>query len=171
MRALIKLIDRINEITGRVVAWITMVITAIVFMEVILRYFFNAPTSWGYEVNNYLQCGLVMLAGGYTLMHGGHVRVDIMYRFYDARRRAWVDVLTALLVLTPAVPMLWFGWELSWEAMVTGQRSVSAAELLLWPSMMAVPMGVVLLVLQALANALKAGLFLASGREMEANHG
>lgn len=165
MRSLLRAVNAINDFVGRLVAWISLVITALVFLEVLLRYVFNSPTTWAYEVNLYLQCALVMLAGGYTLMHGGHVRVDIVYRFYDARKRAWVDILTAVLVLTPALPMLYYGGELALEALVTGQRSVSAAELLLWPSMAAVPVGVAFLLLQALANALRAGLFLANGRD------
>jgi TRAP-type mannitol/chloroaromatic compound transport system permease small subunit len=165
MRSLLKAINAINGFMGRTVSWLTLAITALVFMEVFLRYIFNAPTTWSYEVNNYLQCALVMLAGGYTLMHGGHVRVDILYRFYDARKKAWVEILTAVLVITPALPILYFGGELAWEALVTGQRSVSAAELLLWPSMATVPVGVTLLLVQALANAAAAGIFLATGRE------
>lgn len=166
MRPLLRAINAVNNFMGKAVAWIALVITGLVFLEVLLRYLFNAPTTWAYEVNNYLQCALVMLAGGYTLMHGGHVRVDIIYRFYDQRKKAWVEVLTALLVAIPALPMLYFGGELAWEAMITGQRSVSAAELLLWPSMATVPVGVALLLLQALANALRAGIFLATGREV-----
>ncbi|MFH1060018.1 MAG: TRAP transporter small permease subunit [Pseudomonadota bacterium] len=165
MRSLLRAIDVVNHWVGRAVAWVSLVITALVFLEVLLRYVFNSPTTWAYEVNLYLQCTLVMLAGGYTLLHGGHVRVDIVYRFYDQRRKAWVDILTAFLVLAPALPMLYFGGGLAWEALMTGQRSVSAAELLLWPSMATVPVGVALLLMQALANALRAGIFLATGRE------
>ena len=39
-----------------------------------MRYFFNMPTIWVHE-SSYLLLGMqYLLAGGYTLLHGGHVR-------------------------------------------------------------------------------------------------
>ncbi len=154
MGSLVRAIGHLSEVVGKAVAPLTAVITLLVFVEVICRYLLNAPTSWTNEVENYLQIGLVMLGGGYALHHGGHVRVDVLYRNFGARGKAWVDVFTALCVLASMTPIVYFGADLSWEAFETGQTSVSAAEIILWPSMVMVPVGAALVGLQALAGGL-----------------
>ncbi|PIX19864.1 MAG: TRAP transporter permease DctQ, partial [Deltaproteobacteria bacterium CG_4_8_14_3_um_filter_51_11] len=75
MERAIRLINRLSIGLGLLVAPLTAIITALVFYEVICRYFLNAATSWTAEVENYLQVTLVMLGGAYCLSHGSHVRV------------------------------------------------------------------------------------------------
>jgi TRAP-type mannitol/chloroaromatic compound transport system permease small subunit len=93
------------------------------------------------------------------------VRVDVLYRHFSEKRKAWVDILTALMITLMAVPMVWFGGYLTWEAFESGQTSVSAAEIVLWPSMATVPLGATLIILQAWASASLAMRFLATGRK------
>jgi TRAP-type mannitol/chloroaromatic compound transport system permease small subunit len=133
-----------------------------------MRYVLGSPTSWTAEVENYLQIGLVMLGGGYALHHGGHVRVDVLYRNFGERGKAWVDVFTMLCVLAAAGPIIYFGAELSWEAFETGQTSVTAAEIILWPSMVTVPIGTALVALQAIAGGLNGMATLAKPKSSEA---
>ena len=160
-----QVVGRLNLVAGFVVAPLTGIITLLVFYEVVCRYILNAATSWTAEVQNYLQIALVMLGGGYTLYHNGHVRVDVLYRHFSEKRKAWVDILTALMITLMAVPMVWFGGYLTWEAFETGQTSVSAAEIVLWPSMATVPLGATLIILQAWASAFMAMRYLATGRK------
>ncbi|MCA1988104.1 MAG: TRAP transporter small permease subunit [Desulfarculus sp.] len=170
MQKIIQGIGKVNVWLGYLVAPITLILTALVFYEVVLRYFLSTSSSWSAEVQNYLQIALVMLGGGYTLFHGGHVRVDVLHRGFGPRTKAIVDLVTAITVLVFAGPMVWHGAILTWEALESGQTSVSAAELILWPSMATVPLGVACLALQAVAGALSAFLRLGSGAGGEAGH-
>ena len=170
--------DRFTTGMGKVSVWlgylvapITLILTLLVFYEVVLRYWLNSPSSWSAEVQNYFQIALVMLGGAYTLRHGGHVRVDVVHRRFGPRGRAVVDLITALTVLTFATPMVWYGGLLTWEALESGQTSVSAAEIVLWPSMATVPIGVACLALQAVAGAVTACRDLALGQGGEVGHG
>lgn len=156
------LAGRLSVLGGQVAAPLAGLITLLVLYEVLVRYFLAAPTSWTAEVENYLQIGLVMLGGGYGLYHGGHVRVDVLWRNFSERTKAWVEIITGLIVWVAMLPILYYGAELAWEALETGQTSVTAAEIVLWPSMAAVPVGAALLLLQSLANAIKAAATLGS---------
>ena len=49
----------------------------------------------------YLHAMLFMLASGYTLKHNAHVRVDVLYRNFSPRRKAWVDIFGTLFLLFP----------------------------------------------------------------------
>ncbi len=147
---------KLNIVVGKSIAPLTAIITLLVLYEVLVRYILSAPTSWTAEVENYLQIALVMLGGGYALHHGGHVRVDVFYRKLGPRGLAWVEIITMALVFIALGPIIYYGVELSWEAFETGQTSVTAAEIILWPSMACVPVGCALVVLQAAANGLSA---------------
>jgi len=42
-----------------------------------------------------------MLVAGYTLLHNGHVRVDVFYRTMSPRAKAWVDLLGTIFLIWP----------------------------------------------------------------------
>jgi TRAP-type mannitol/chloroaromatic compound transport system permease small subunit len=169
MRAFIAIVGKINLATGRMVAPLTLIITIFVLFEVLARYFFNAPTTWSNEVNQYLLCALVMLGAGYTLKNRAHTRVDIIYINMSQAKKDWVEILSGLIVLLFCCPIIYFGTIIAHEAYVTGETSVSAAQLVLWPSQAVVPIGAFLLALQGLANSLVAALSLAGLQEGDAS--
>lgn len=156
-------------VLGKMVAPISLVLTGLVLMEVFARYFFNAPTTWSNEVDQYLLCALVMFGGGYTLRKNAHTRVDIIYIRFTDRGMAKIEVLTAILAIIFTLPMIQYGGKLALEALISGQTSVSAAQLPLWPSMATVPLGALFLLLQALANGMKAVHYLKTGETLEAS--
>ena len=130
--------------------------------EVVSRYFFNAPTRWSNEISQYLLAAVAMLGAGYCLVHDDHVRVDILHRNFGPKARAVIDILTFLLVLVFVSAIIWKGGELCWDALDHDKRSMTILELPLFPSMVMVPIGGILLGLQSLAHALRA-LFLLTG--------
>lgn len=159
-----KWVGRISQAVGYAMAPLCGIIALLVVYEVVTRYFLATSSSWTSEVENYLQIAMVMLGGAYCLHHGGHVRVDVLFRNFGAKGKAWVDIITAVMVLLASLPIMYFGFDLAWEALETGQTSVTAAEIILWPSMATVPLGFLLVTLQALANALQ-GFGVLAGRQ------
>lgn len=111
-------IDRINEGIGRAVAWCALALVAIQFVAVVQRYVFGLGWIWVEESIVYVHATLFMAGAAYTLLHDGHVRVDIFYRDADRRTRAWVDLLGTVLFLWPvsaliidkAWPYVWASW-------------------------------------------------------------
>ncbi len=101
-------VDALNEYVGRGVAWLTLAMVLITFSVVIMRYVFSFGFVWLQESYVWLH-GIVFMAGaGYTLLHGGHVRVDIFYRPADARRKAWVDLIGAFVLMLPMILLVFF---------------------------------------------------------------
>ncbi|MDZ7696141.1 MAG: TRAP transporter small permease subunit [Deltaproteobacteria bacterium] len=168
MNRFIRLINSANQVIGTVSAPLTLVITGLVLLEVTARYLFNSPTTWANEVNQYLLCALVMFGGGYTLSKYSHTRVDILHVRFPQKYQALVEIFIGACVFIIAAPIFWYGSMLTVEAFHTGQTSVSAAELPLWPSMATVPLGALFLGLQALSNALEA---LGTIRSAHGTHG
>jgi TRAP-type mannitol/chloroaromatic compound transport system permease small subunit len=106
LAAVVRSIDRLNETVGRGVAWLTLAMVLITFAVVLLRYVFAIGWVWMQESYVWLH-GIVFMAGaGYTLLHDGHVRVDIFYRGASARHKALVDLFGSLLLLLPVVVLI-----------------------------------------------------------------
>lgn len=94
-------IDAGNVALGRTVAWlcVLMVFTSCAITG--LRYGFNLGFIAMQESLSYMHASVFMLGAAYTFSRGGHVRVDILYRNFSRRRKAWIDALGALLFLLP----------------------------------------------------------------------
>jgi TRAP-type mannitol/chloroaromatic compound transport system permease small subunit len=101
--AFVNLVDWLNERIGRGVAWLTLLMVLITFVVVILRYVYAIGWVWLQESYVWLHGIVFMLGAGYTLLHNGHVRVDIFYRPSSARYKAIIDFFGSLLLLLPLV--------------------------------------------------------------------
>jgi TRAP-type mannitol/chloroaromatic compound transport system permease small subunit len=96
-----RTLDRLAELTGRIVSWLTLAMVVVTFAVVVLRYAFNIGSIALQESITYLHAMVFMLCAAYTLKHDAHVRVDIFYQRWSPRARAWVDLLGTLLLLAP----------------------------------------------------------------------
>src|SRR3546814_4778194 len=93
--------------------------------EVVLRYVFQAPTTWGNELITFIFAGYILLGGGYTLLHRDHVAMDIVYARLSRRTQAILDVLTAGFVILYCWILLRETGTMAYEALETGQRASS----------------------------------------------
>jgi len=156
MKKLADAIDRFTIWVGQAASVIILALIATVIYEVVSRYFFNAPTKWSSEISQYLQAGAVLLGGGYCLVTDGHVRVDILHGKFKPGAQKAIEILTFLVVLCFAFAMIWEGAQVSYEAWIHDKRSMTILEFPLFPSMVLVPIGAALLLLQSLGRALRA---------------
>ena len=107
LTTMVRLIDKLNEIIGRGIAWLTLAMVLIGFVVVMLRYVFSIGFVWMQESYVWLHGMTFMLAAGYTLLHDGHVRVDIFYRTASIRNKAWVDLFGSLVLVLPVLVLVW----------------------------------------------------------------
>ena len=93
-------------------AWLTLAMVLVTFAVVILRYVFSLGWVWLQESYVWMHGIVFMIGAGYTLLHNGHVRVDILYRPGGARYKALVDLFGSLLLLLPMVVLVfWVGFD------------------------------------------------------------
>ncbi len=108
-------LDTLNEQVGRTVSWAALLMVLVQFAVVLMRYAFGVNSLFLQESVVYLHASLFLLGAGYTLRHGGHVRVDIFYRTASQRTKALVDLGGVLLFLLPVCGLLAFS---SWAFVV-----------------------------------------------------
>jgi TRAP-type mannitol/chloroaromatic compound transport system permease small subunit len=112
MQALIHAIDRWTTLSGTLIAWLSLVMMLVTCTVVILRYGFDSGFIALQESISYLHGALFMLGAAFTLQQDAHVRVDIFYRNFSARTKAWIDSLGCILFL---LPLCVFTFAISWE--------------------------------------------------------
>ena len=89
-------LDRISLMAGEFVSYWAVIAVIVYYFEVISRYVFNSPTNWAHE-SMYLMFGMqYLIAGSYAMLTESHVRVDIFYANWSARRKAFVNLLTSV---------------------------------------------------------------------------
>lgn len=101
LNRLVDRLDRVNEWTGRLVAWLGLVLALTVFAVVALRYGLSDSNQWLSESITYWFALLFMLGMGYTYRHDGHVRVDVLSRNARPATRAWIEIVGVVLLLWP----------------------------------------------------------------------
>ena len=102
-------IDRISHATGKLVAWLTLLMVIVTCIVVVMRYVFDAGLIWMQESVIWMHGTVFMLGAAYTLLHEDHVRVDVFYRTMGEQRRAWVDLIGVLIFLMPLC--LFLAWK------------------------------------------------------------
>lgn len=126
-------IDTLNEYIGRGAAWVALLMVLVQFAVVIMRYVFSIGFIPMQESIWYMHGILFMFGAGYTLLHDGHVRVDIFYREASARRKALVDMVGALVFLIPLMALtMWLSWSYvinSWKTL-EGSTEISGLPLI-----------------------------------------
>jgi TRAP-type mannitol/chloroaromatic compound transport system permease small subunit len=107
----IRFADNLSAWFGKVFAWCIIMMTLGISYEVVVRYAFRAPTPWAYDLGYMLYGTLFMMAGAYTLSRDGHVRGDFLYRLWQPRAQATVELVLYFLFFFPGVTALIFaGW-------------------------------------------------------------
>lgn len=173
MSALEKLytaLDAVSHHLGRVVSWVAVAMVLLQFVIVLMRYIFGQTSILMQESVVYLHSILFLLGASYTLLHEGHVRVDIFYRDATERTKALVDFLGAVVFLIPVCVLLWWwSWpyvEQSW-AIQEGSKETSGIQAVYLLKSMILAFSA-LMGLQGISMALRSALILMGRNEPHA---
>jgi TRAP-type mannitol/chloroaromatic compound transport system permease small subunit len=162
---LLLAVDKLSSWTGRGFAWLIVALTALITWEVGSRYLFDAPHPWAFDAQAMLYGSLFMLAGAYTLAAAGHVRGDILYGFLPPRVQAAIDLVLYLAFFLPGIgAMIWAGYHFAAESWAIDEHSSITAEgPPIYPFKAVIPLAGALILVQGLAEIVRAALCLARG--------
>lgn len=151
-----RLIDVVNRKVGVGVGWLILVMTIVSALNATSRKLFSASSNAFLEIQWYLFAAVFLLAAGYTLLSNEHVRVDIVNTRMPTRLRLWVELLCTALFLFPfALLVLYYGWPYFMLSFRSGEWSLNAGGLILWPVKLLIPAGFLLLFLQGISQLVK----------------
>ena len=153
---MIRVIDALNEGVGRVISTVAVVFAAIIIFDVVMRYAFNAPTRWAFDVSKQLYGFYFVMLGGYALRHQAHVRVDLVTATLRPAMRRWVEVAGYLIFFFPFA-YVFFVRSYDFALTSWSQREVTygAVQLPVYPLKAALCVAAGLLLIQGVSEALK----------------
>jgi TRAP-type mannitol/chloroaromatic compound transport system permease small subunit len=154
LRRFLHTIDGISTWVGKTAAWLIIVLTGVVCVEVFKRYVLNSPTAWIFDFENMLYGSLFMLCGAYALAQNAHVRGDFLYGSLRPRVQASLDLSLYLLFFIPGiVALIYAGYYFalhSWS--INEHSSITANGPPLYHFKFVIPVAGALVMLQAFAE-------------------
>lgn len=150
--AIRKGIDTLNDYVGRFAKYILLVILFCLSFEVIARYGFNSPTIWAQDISRQALCALGALGGGYTMLYNQHVRVDVFYGSWSDKTKAIVDICTCSLYLLFMILLVYQTVISCIDSWTFNERAATVFAPPLYYIKTIIPIGAVLILLQAVSN-------------------
>jgi TRAP-type mannitol/chloroaromatic compound transport system permease small subunit len=153
----IRVMDAVGEWSGKVAQWLVVLLMLALGYEVIARYVFHAPTIWAYDISYMLYGSHFMLGAAYALLRKAHIRTDVFYGKWSARRQGLVDASLYLFFFFPGMFLfLLAGWDAAQHSWSIGETSeASVWRPVLYPFKTVMPVTAGLLLLQGISEFLK----------------
>lgn len=141
---------------GKTISWLTLLLILVVCLEVVRRSLFNTTSIWSMELQWHIFSLIFLLGAGYALKHDRHVRVDLFYTNFSKRDQAWVNFFGSILLLMPWLLItIYFSFYYALDAWYLREGSPDPGGLpARYLIKFAVPVGLSLLLLQAISVAL-----------------
>jgi TRAP-type mannitol/chloroaromatic compound transport system permease small subunit len=149
-------IDWLNRRIGRATMWLVLVAVLISAGNAIVRKAFDVSSNAWLELQWQLFGAVFMLCAAYTLLLNEHIRIDIVNHNLPKRVRDWIDVFGHVVFLLPfTILMVTDGIPFFLSSYGQNEQSLNAGGLPQWPAKLLIPVGFVLLLLQAISELIK----------------
>jgi TRAP-type mannitol/chloroaromatic compound transport system permease small subunit len=165
--AVFGIVDKMNEFIAKLFSWSIVVLVLTMTYEVIMRYGFNKPTAWNFDMAYFLSSILLMAGMAYTMKIKGHVNIDIFYGNFPQRVKALLDIIFALILFFPMwyliikvmFPNVIFSYNMA-------ERSTWGMWLpIIWPFKGWVLIGTIMLLVQGIVEFLRDVIWVIKGGE------
>lgn len=152
---LTRIIDKISDYSGVFIALWTVNAVVAYFYEVVMRYVFNMPTIWVHEASFLLFGMQYLMTGAYALLHGAHVRVDILYVKLPPRGRVGMDIFTSVFFFIFAIALMGTSWVFFTSSYGMNETTLETWGIQYWPVKLLMFTGAVLITLAGLSKLIK----------------
>lgn len=150
-----KLIDKVSDFTGVFIALWTVNAVVFYFYEVVMRYIFNMPTIWVHEASFLLFGMQYLMTGAYAMLHGAHVRVDIVYVKLPPRGRVGMDIFTSVFFFIFVMALMGTSWTFFISSFEMKEITLETWGIQYWPVKLLMFTGAILLTLAGISKLIK----------------
>lgn len=166
MRAYINFADQFVVWIGRAFAWGIFILTAAVMYEVIMRYFFNAPTLWAFDFTIQMYGAVFMMGGASAMSTKTHVKADMYYNKMSEKGQAILDLILFICFYAPGVFALTYaGYFYAKKAWIVHETSWnSPAQIQIYFSKSLIPIAGLLLVIIGISEIFRCIICIKTGK-------
>ena len=150
----IRAVEAVNRRVGRIAMYLIFVLAGILLWSSVSKTFF-LPSLWTLEMAQFMMVAYYVLGGPYSIQLDANVRMDLVYGSWSPRTKAWVDAFSVLFLIYFLSVLLYGGIASTTYALEYGERSPTAWRPYLWPIKTVMCVGIVLMILQAVAEFFK----------------
>ncbi|PIE72067.1 MAG: C4-dicarboxylate ABC transporter permease [Deltaproteobacteria bacterium] len=100
---------RVALVLGKALTLVLLLMTANVFYDVIMRYFFHNSSVGMQEMEWHLFSIVVLFGISLALLEDEHVRVDFLYHHYRPTTKAMINIIGSIFFLLPLALLVFFG--------------------------------------------------------------
>ena len=165
MRSFIKLADRLSISMGKAFSWCIVILMGGTVYEVVMAYAFNKPTLWNFDFSMQMYGAILMMSGAYCLATEAHVRGDVIYRLFNQRTQAWIDLVLYFIFFFPGVIALaFYGYEYAaqaWKIKETSWSSPAQIQIYMVKSM--IPAAGIMLIIQGVSEVFRSVICIKTG--------
>ena len=149
-------IDAFIDVVGRITAWSSFALAAVMGANVLLRYAFSTGSVWSQELEWHLMAPICLFGMSYALRHGEHVRVDVMFAGFTQRSKYFVEFVSSLILMAISVIIIWLSINYVMQSWSIAEGSANPGGIparYLLKSL--IPIGFALMFIQALGHAIR----------------
>ena len=145
-------VDLINGTVGRFVKYLIAPLVLICLFEVMMRYVFNKPTDWAWELDTFFLSIMGLMGAGYTQLHRTHIRVDVLINLPPPKIRIAIELVASFIFLLSLLILLHEVGKMVSSSVKELERSHSFWGPPIWPLKIQILILVFLLFLQCLVQ-------------------
>lgn len=128
--------------------------TLILFINVVLRYVFNASTTWAEELIRFIMVWIAFIGGSVLVRKNSHVAIDFFLNFISASWKKRVNIFVNSMCFIFSALMCWLGWELV-RFVLERHQTAPALGVPMYVPYLALPLGFLLMTLRFAQNIFK----------------
>lgn len=165
---LTKLVDNMNLWVARALLFLLLPLVGLTLYGVIMRYVFNAPPPWGWQVLLLIFYPIALMGGGHVYSIDGHVKLDLVYSRWSVKGKRISDIATFFAFLLFTVCLAMVSINVAWDSTASNESYFGYAfKGPIWPGKVVLAIGVVLLLLQGVALFIRNVHSLITDRKMD----
>jgi TRAP-type mannitol/chloroaromatic compound transport system permease small subunit len=152
-------IDRFTDIVGRITSWLALVLALVMGANVLLRYGFSIGFIWAQELEWHIMVPICLFGMSYAMLHGEHVRVDVLFAKFSPRNKELINVISALLAMLFSLIVIWLSMHYVLQSWSINEGSANPGGMdYRYIVKSLIPIGFAMFALQSLSEAIKSYL-------------
>jgi TRAP-type mannitol/chloroaromatic compound transport system permease small subunit len=148
----VRYVEALNRILGKFAMYLVFAMMGILLFSSVSRTIFNVPHIWAIEMAQFTMAAYYLLGGGFSMMLGAHVRMDVLYGKWSPKRRAITDAITIFCMIFYLAVLLIGGLSSTLYSLEYSQRNYSSWGPLVAPIKIIMVIGIFMMLLQAIAT-------------------
>lgn len=120
---IITYLDKYFE--GAIMFVLSVIMTASIILQVIMRKVFNNSLSWSEELARFAFIWLVFIGISYAVQAKKHIKIDLIYAKLTGKNKKKLEIFTTLLFLVFSVFIMLYGSGIVSDKFALGAKSPS----------------------------------------------